>query len=1220
MKKLFLFIAFVLISISLFSEVSKTLNNVAGGLATALTQTEKETITNLTLTGTLDARDFKTMRDFMPLLAALDISASNIVFYSGLDGSYPWGTCTYPENEIPDYAFYNANTSSSKNSLKSIILPTSIIAISQYSFYKCLGLTSISIPLSVKRIEPYAFGGCCFSSPLTISPFVTTIGNYSFSAFNGVIQVDPENPNYASIDSVLFDKKISKLMYCSLLKKGNYTLPATVKTIAGSAFYKCNLLSSITLQDSVTTIESYAFRECSNVVSINLPNSVKDFGWGVFYNCSKLASMTIPEGIRKIEGTFYGCFDLKKLTLPSTLSILGSNTLFNCFLKRLDIPLSVDSIGDVGFSANFDTLTVLWHTPLNLHNRTNALNNINRTRCLLRVPFGLKNIYQNASIWGDFVKIQEMNGIFLSKNDINIDVQGGIKEFTLTSSEEWNATSDQTWLTLSANSGQKGIDTLSVSATPNTTGNFRTATVIFSANGQTSKTLKITQNPIIDLTAGNLNSILKGKLNDFSSLTLSGTIDARDFKTMRDSMPCLREVDLENTTILEYTGNYGTKSSTSFYPANEVPEEAFFKSKIEKVVLPNTTTSIGKYCFFNCFGLNSLNIPEGVTRIKSYSFYGCTKLPAITLSATVTIIDSLAFTGSSPIINIDDENQNFSDIDGVLFNKPQTTLIHCPIVKTETYTIPNTVTLIGNHAFQNCSNLLSIILPQNVRNIGYQSFKLCKTLDSIIIPSSVISIGKSAFSECISLKSVEIPSTVQTIGSHLFYFCDKLDSVIINSPIQELPMYTFYYCESLKSVTINHPLKRIHKRAFGYCTALSSFNFFQSVEYIEEEAFLSCSSLKKVIIPSSTKSIGIRAFKGCSSLTYASINSKVTYLGDYSFQDCNKMDSLYAFPTAPIVLSTASYVFNNVNKTTCKLFVPYGSKSAYQLANQWKEFSQIEEMPGVIISDDTLTIASNGGSDSIFISSNREWSVSSSEPWLTVTRLQGSENDTLVFIAIDNTTISSRTALVTVSGESIESRTITVIQDAGTGSLVPEDYALSDSTVLSGESTCFNATNTITVAGDGSLVEFHDGSSVELIAGNTIRFLPGFHAYEGSFVHAWITTDGSFCDGSEGSIVQNPQSEKSVDLNSNQKIDPIDNTKELKVYPNPNNGNFTIELANFENRVDVYIFNSLGLKVYQLEATDQTNYTVNLPEINRGIYFIKVIDGRSQFTKKIIVK
>lgn len=187
-------------------------------------------------------------------------------------------------------------------------------------------------------------------------------------------------------------------------------------------------------------------------------------------------------------------------------------------------------------------------------------------------------------------------------------------------------------------------------------------------------------------------------------------------------------------------------------------------------------------------------------------------------------------------------------------------------------------------------------------------------------------------------------------------------------------------------------------------------------------------------------------------------------------------------------------------------------------------------------------------------------------------------------------------------------------------SAITTNLLVSDSSVISGEIPCFNAYDTITVAGDGSVVEFQSGSSVELIAGKSIRFLPGFHANAGSFTYAHITPDSTFCGGSAGSILQNPQPEKSVELSSSQKTVSTGKIKEVKVYPNPNNGNFTLELANFENRVDVNIFNSLGLKVYQLDATDQTNYTVNLPEIKRGIYFIKVIDGTMQFTKKIIVK
>jgi hypothetical protein len=273
--------------------------------------------------------------------------------------------------------------------------------------------------------------------------------------------------------------------------------------------------------------------------------------------------------------------------------------------------------------------------------------------------------------------------------------------------------------------------------------------------------------------------------------------------------------------------------------------------------------------------------------------------------------------------------------------------------------------------------------------------------------------------------------------------------------------------------------------------------------------------------------------------------------------------------------------------------------------------------------DTIATIGAEWGSrDSVVIQSNTSWRVSSDSPWLTVTPAEGSGSDTLVFVAKGNPTTSTRTALVTLSGDSIESQTITITQDAGAGSSVSEDYALGDSIVLSGEMPCFNAYDTITVAGDGSLVEFQTGSSVDLIAGNTIRFLPGFHAFEGSVAHAWITTDGTFCGGASGAIVENPLPAKSGDADFNTLTEQ---GKEIKVYPNPNKGRFTVEIikaeteAKVEIKAEVKVYNALGERVYQAMVKDGQS-TIDLSGIRRGLYVVAVSNGRARFTKKVMVE
>ncbi|HPR33493.1 MAG TPA: T9SS type A sorting domain-containing protein, partial [Prolixibacteraceae bacterium] len=193
--------------------------------------------------------------------------------------------------------------------------------------------------------------------------------------------------------------------------------------------------------------------------------------------------------------------------------------------------------------------------------------------------------------------------------------------------------------------------------------------------------------------------------------------------------------------------------------------------------------------------------------------------------------------------------------------------------------------------------------------------------------------------------------------------------------------------------------------------------------------------------------------------------------------------------------------------------------------------------------------------------------------------------------------------------------------EAFTISNVPVNYALQNQSLGSEDVACYNAVQTITVAGDGNRVVFESGCSATLIAGESIRFLQGFHAMSNSTMSAYITTDGTFCDMAIESQTVEQSKVKSllIKTNSNE-LSSAEDKKSVKVFPNPSNGNFAIEIKNFESCTDVRVFNLLGEKVYQSSAKSTSNHVINLPEITMGIYLVKVSNGKEQFIKKIIVK
>lgn len=173
-------IALLFLSMSISGQVSKSLTiETAGALSTALTATEKATITNLTITGTIDARDIYTMRDSMPSIAVLDISAIQIETYDAF-----W--YVNPANEIPEGAFSFADISKKYSNLKMIALPASISKIGRNAFNSCTGLTSIIIPDRVITNGNGAFWGCSGLESLVIPASVIAIEDVAFAGCRGL--------------------------------------------------------------------------------------------------------------------------------------------------------------------------------------------------------------------------------------------------------------------------------------------------------------------------------------------------------------------------------------------------------------------------------------------------------------------------------------------------------------------------------------------------------------------------------------------------------------------------------------------------------------------------------------------------------------------------------------------------------------------------------------------------------------------------------------------------------------------------------------------------------------------------------------------------------------------------------------------------------------------------------------------------------------------------
>lgn len=145
-------------------------------------------------------------------------------------------------------------------------------------------------------------------------------------------------------------------------------------------------------------------------------------------------------------------------------------------------------------------------------------------------------------------------------------------------------------------------------------------------------------------------------------------------------------------------------------------------------------------------------IPEGITEIQEQAFHlfpFCDKVESITISSSVRKIGCFAFVGCINLkyIYVDEKNQYFSSVDGILMNKEKTTVLRCPEAR-KSVRLPDTITEIGYRAFAFCKQLTDIEIPETVTKIDEWAFFCCKRLNNIFIPDSVERIETGAFYEC----------------------------------------------------------------------------------------------------------------------------------------------------------------------------------------------------------------------------------------------------------------------------------------------------------------------------------------------------------------------------------------------------------------------------------------------------------------------------------------
>jgi len=181
--------------------------------------------------------------------------------------------------------------------------------------------------------------------------------------------------------------------------------------------------------------------------------------------------------------------------------------------------------------------------------------------------------------------------------------------------------------------------------------------------------------------------------------------------------------------------------------------------------------------------------------------------------------------------------------------------------------------------YQSRNEIDSVVLPNGLTTIGDLAFYDCKNLVTVNIPSTVTKIGEYAFASCDKLAMAVVGSGVKSIGTGAFYDCWVLYSVNLPTGLQTIGNNAFYDCRALNSVTVPSSVTSLGSAVFAYCTSLVRAEIKCALSFVPDWLFFGCSRLAAVILPDSVSGVGNAAFRDCKAL------SEVSYSGDNMNKD-----------------------------------------------------------------------------------------------------------------------------------------------------------------------------------------------------------------------------------------------------------------------------------------------------------------------------------------------
>ncbi len=697
-------------------------------------------------------------------------------------GGNAFSTCRkLIEVDLPDkLTVIRANIFNNCSSLTHITIPDGVTIIEEGAFKFCSNLQSVIIPDSVVSIENKAFASCPMLTEVTMGNGVKTIGENAFSNCTKLRSIHiPESVETMYVNSFTFDNDNNRL----LVYEGSYAHNFALENNLNYSVLGVDEQSEVIMVDGIAYRivdgEAIAIWRRGTITDVVIPETVNDCPVveikNVFVNCRSLQSIEIPNTVRKIgNNAFKNCSNLTSITIPESVTSIGDYAFYGTGLTDITIPENVISIGNHAFASCHSLVNLTINANITSIEEYTFANAI--VLLNVTIPATVKNIDKFA-----FVNCRRLVSLDLS----NVETIGE-KAFY-------------------------NCDSLTTIAIPDTV-----TSIGKEAFAESDKLVAIT----IPGSVANIGQSAFAGCNRLKNVVISEGVTQIGYNAFAEC-PVLTEVAIPETVTNIRAGAFADcgKLQTVIMPESVISIEVT-SFPIETVLLVHENS------FAHTFAQENELVYSIIVEDADYEFY------------TVDGIEYYVYNGEAIVISCKDDTVTTITIPATVENYPVTEIRYAfdGFVNLQTVVLPDSIKVIGNNAFRNCSALTSINIPTGLTKIGNNAFYGCTLLPTVAIPETVTSIGDYAFYYCSSITDVEIPASVTYVGPHSFHGTG-METLVMPNTLTTIPDYAFRSSDKLGSIIIPESVTTLGKGAFSNSNKILAVSIPANVTLMDKTSF-----------------------------------------------------------------------------------------------------------------------------------------------------------------------------------------------------------------------------------------------------------------------------------------------------------------------------------------------------------------------------------------------